>query len=70
MLTKVKDPLSKEKQAGAVYQCGKGKVYVGETQRRLEICVKEHKDACNKEYTKVCHRGASVGSTPSEVGRH
>ena len=27
------------------------KVYVGETQRHLETCVKEHKDACNKGYT-------------------
>ena len=27
-------------------QCGK--VYVGDTQRRLEARVKEHRDACNK----------------------
>ena len=33
-----------------VYQilCQCGKVYVGETQRRLETRVKEHRDACNK----------------------
>ena len=28
--------------------CQCGKVYVGETQRRLETRVKEHRDACNK----------------------
>ena len=34
-----------------VYQipCQCGKVYVGETQRRLEMQIKEHRDACNKE---------------------
>ena len=50
LLTKVKDPLPKEKLAGVVYQipCQCGKVYVGETQRRLETRVKEHRDACNK----------------------
>ena len=37
LLTKVKDPLPKEKLAGVVYQipCQCGRVYVGETQRRL-----------------------------------
>ena len=52
LLTKVKDPLPKEKLAGVVYQipCQCGKVYVGETHRRLEMRarVKEHRDACNK----------------------
>ena len=50
LFTKVKDPLPKEKLAGVVYQipCQCGKVYVGETQRRLETRVKEHRDACNK----------------------
>ena len=50
LLTKVKDPLPKEKLAGVVYQipCQCGKVYVRETQRRLEMRVKEHRDACNK----------------------
>ena len=49
LLTRVKDPLPKEKLAGVVYQiaCQCGKVYVGETQRRLETRVKEHRDACN-----------------------
>ena len=39
LLTKVKNPLPKEKLAGVVYQipCQCGKVYVGETQRRLEM---------------------------------
>ena len=47
LLTKVKDSLPKE---GVVYEipCQYGKVYVGETQRRLEMRVKEHRDACNK----------------------
>ena len=50
LLTRVKDPLPIEKLAGVVYQipCQCGKVYVGETQRRLETWVKEHKDACSK----------------------
>jgi hypothetical protein len=50
LLTKVKDPLPKEKLASVVYQipCQCGKVYIGETQRRLETRVKEHRDACNK----------------------
>ena len=50
LLTRVKDPLPIEKLAGVVYQipCQCGKVYVGETQRRLETRVKEHKDACSK----------------------
>ena len=50
LLTRVKDPLPEEKLAGVVYQipCQCGKVYVGETQRRLETRVKEHRDACNK----------------------
>ena len=50
LLTRVKDTLPKKKLAGVVYQipyqCGK--VYVGETQRRLETRIKEHRDACNK----------------------
>ena len=45
-----KDTLPMEKLAGVVYQilCQCGKVYAGETQRRLETRVKEHKDACSK----------------------
>ena len=45
-----KDPLPMEKLAGVVYQipCQCGKVYAGETQRRLETRIKEHKDACSK----------------------
>ena len=41
LLTRVKDPLPIEKLAGVVYQipCQCGKVYVGETQRRLETRV-------------------------------
>ena len=53
MLTKVKDPLPKEKLTGVLYQipCQCGKVYVGEVQRRLETQVKEHRDACLKGQT-------------------
>ena len=52
-LTKVKDPLPREKLTGVVYQilCQCGKVYVGKTQRCLETHIKEHKDACSKGYT-------------------
>ena len=50
MLTKVKDPLLMEKQAKVVYRipCSCGEVYIGETVRRLETRVKEHRDACQK----------------------
>ena len=46
LLTKVKDPLPKEKLAGVVYwiPCQCGKVYVGETQRCLRTRVKEHRE--------------------------
>ena len=47
MLTNVKDPLPVEKQANVVYEipCTCGKVYIGETKRRLGTRLKEHKDA-------------------------
>ena len=50
MLTKVKDPLMIEKQAKMVYciPCSCGEAYIGETVRRLETRVKEHRDACQK----------------------
>ena len=53
LLTKVKDPLPMEKQANVVYEvpCTCGKVYIGETRRRLETRLKEHKDACIKGFT-------------------
>ena len=60
LLTKVKDPLPQEKLAGVVYQCQCGKVYVGETQRRFETRVKEHRDACNKEYLNKGDTGKSA----------
>ena len=39
-----------EKQAKVVYRipCSSGKAYIGETVRRLETRVKEHRDACHK----------------------
>ena len=53
MLTKVKDPLPVEKQANVVYEvpCSCGKVYVGETKRRLATQLQEHKEACVKGQT-------------------
>ena len=47
---KVKDPLTMEKQAKVVYciPCSCGEAYIGETVRRLETRVKEHRDACQK----------------------
>jgi hypothetical protein len=50
LLTKVKDPLPTEKQSSVVYEvpCTCGKVYIGETKRRLGTRLKEHKDACVK----------------------
>ena len=53
LLTKVKDPLPTTKQSNVVYEvpCTCGKVYIGETKRRLETCLKEHKDACTRYLT-------------------
>ena len=51
MLTKVKDALPMEKQANIVYRipCSCGKAYIGETKRRLETRLKEHRDACRTQ---------------------
>ena len=48
VLTKVKDTLPAEKQSKVVYQilCNCGKMYIGETARRLETRMKKHQDAC------------------------
>ena len=53
LLTKVKDPLPTTKQWNVVYEvpCTCGKVYIGETKRRLETRLKEHKDACTRYLT-------------------
>ena len=50
ILTKVKDPLQTTKQSNVVYEvpCTCGKVYIGETKRRLETRLKEHKDASTR----------------------
>ena len=50
MLTKVKDTLALEKRSKVVYQvpCSCGETYIGETLRRLETRMKEHRDACQK----------------------
>ena len=50
MLTKVKDTLVLEKKSKVVYQvpCSCGETCIGETLRRLEMRMKEHRDACQK----------------------
>ena len=73
MLTKVKDPVTKEKQAKVVYQipCSCSKVYIGETVRKLETRVKEQQIACQKgthcrrQHRQNMHRR----SPPNQVGR-
>ena len=53
LLTKAKDPLPIDKQSNVVHAvpCTCGKVYIGETKRRLDTRIKEHKDACMKFLT-------------------
>ena len=53
LLTNIKDPLPTTKQSNVVYEvpCTCGKVYIGETKRRLETRLKEHKDACTRYLT-------------------
>ena len=53
--SKVKDPLPMKKQANVVYEvpCTCGKVYIGETRRRLETRLKVHKDACIKDKSSI-----------------
>ena len=51
MLTRVKDKLPTGLQSNVIYQipCTCGKSSIGETPRRLETRLKEHKDACRKQ---------------------
>ena len=51
LISKVKDP------SGVVYQipCQCVKVYIGEAQRRLELRVKEHRDAVGMHATRDTH---------------
>ena len=53
LLTRVKDPLPMSKLSNVVYEilCECGKVSIGETKRRLETRIKEHKIACEREQT-------------------
>ena len=53
MLTRVKDPLPPDLQSKVIYKvpCSCGKAYIGETTRRLETRLKEHRDACIKQLT-------------------
>ena len=55
LLTKVKDPLPREKQARVVYDvpCTCGKVYIGETTHRFGTCLKERKDTCIKDFVSL-----------------
>ena len=50
LLTKEKDTLPQGKQSWVVYRipCSCGKVYIGETVRRLETRLKEHQKACRE----------------------
>ena len=53
LLTKAKDPLLAEKQSNVIYEvpCTCCKVYIGKTKCRLEMRLKEHKDARAKSHT-------------------
>ena len=52
-LIKVKDPLPTKQLTNVVYKvpCDCGLVYIGETKRRLETQLKEHKDTTRLGYT-------------------
>ncbi len=54
-LTKIKDtiPITTESSIAYSVPCSCGKVYIGETTRRLEQRVKEHQDACKNDDEKV-----------------
>ena len=69
MLTKVKDTLPLGKQSNVVYRipCSCGQVYIGETKRRLETRLKEHRDACEEGNDgEVSCSGTCVGESPSD----
>ena len=50
VLTRVKDTLPLGKQSNVVYRIPRscGQVYIGETKRRLETRLKEHRDTCER----------------------
>ncbi len=60
-LTKVKDTIPITTESFIMYsiRCSCGKVYIGETTRRLEQRVKEHQDACKRGDEKVSVAAAS-----------
>ncbi len=70
-LTKVKDttgiPITTESSIVYSIPCSCGKVYIGETTRRLEQRVKEHQDACKRGDEKVSAiaEHACGGATPT-----
>ena len=65
VLTKVKDTLPVEKQSKVVYQipCSCGMTYIGETARRLKTRMKEHQDACCREWWRSWLWQNTPGST-------
>ena len=64
LLTKVKDPHPAEKQLN-VYKvpCTCGMVYIGETKRRLETRLKEHKEV----WTKNLSDRSAIANTPRRM---
>ncbi len=64
-LTKVKDTIPITTESYIVYSipCSCGKVYIGETTRRLEQRVKEHQDACKRGDEKVSAIADMLGSS-------
>ena len=41
------------KQASSTKYCAYGKVYIGKSRHRLETCLKEHKDVCQRPHRQV-----------------
>ena len=68
MLTKVKDTLPPGKQSNVVYRipCSCGQVYIGETKRRLETRLKEHRDACERGMMEKSAVAEQRGSTTTQ----
>ena len=73
-LSRVKDKLPTSMSSCVVYSipCSCGKVYIGETTRRLEQRISEHQDACRKGEEKKSavaeHRGVEGAPPDSMAG--
>ena len=63
---RVKDRVPTAMKSNLVYRvpCSCGKVYIGETIRRLETRIKEHEEACKKWLPKVSYCQACMGHRP------